>query len=226
MSGYKYLFLLFIFLYYITIIRCEADEKDLSRAITCISVINRKLKDQKDPDPKIFSKMLLKCFITISDEQIKEIMLNLQSEKEIALEESEIIKLTEISNMETEYNEREIKLFSKRLNKAIEKFKKIQEEGYSDENENDGDDNNNKGGNILSVMYSGLTNVFKIANSFGGVILVLIGLFFGLNFAKNICSECSKNKKKNKKKDNKEKNQKEVKKDEKDKKEKEKPKTN
>ena len=119
------------------------DEETSMRALSCVSVINHKNKEGNGPEATIYSPQMLTCFIKIKDEQTDKILSNLESGT-IPLEEEEIDDLTNIESL-NEFPNEYLNKKSKELEKAIQEFKKFDEDftklKESKEKENNGDNN-------------------------------------------------------------------------------------
>ena len=190
----------------LTLSQFQTDDQDVTKALSCMSLVNKKMQKDKTQDAHAYSAMMLKCFITIKDDQVKEALQHLQQGREPDFSESVINKLTDSSDLNS-YNQEELLKNSKKLGKAIEKFKKMQEKGGMGSYDDDFGDNvdPNIGGNAIGLFAKGLNYLFVTANSFGGMVIILVGLFFGIRVLKNICKNVEgveKSKKKNKSKEN------------------------
>ena len=205
MSRIKLLISLSILIF--TLSQFQMDDQDVTKALCCMSLVNKKMQKNQSPDPHIYSAMMLKCFISIKDNQTKEILKHLQQGREPDLTESEINKLTDSSNLQS-YNQQELVKNSERLGKAIEKFKKIQEKGgmsFGDDDDFGDRVDPNIGGNAIGLFTKGLNYLLVTANSFGGMVIILIGLFLGIRVLKNLCKKIETVEKSHKKNKNKEK---------------------
>ncbi len=202
------LFLLITFL--LSLIKSQK-VNDVSKAVACMSIINKVVQEEGgEPDPRKFSPMMLNCFVTIKDEQLKDILNSMRSNLEFS--NSQVIKeLTDANGLQSKFQQEQLMEYSKRLNNAIDKFKKIQENrgGFSmedlegdDEHENKAKGKGNSGkkekknGGILGFL---LGTIFDLGSSsymmFG---FFLLGMFFSLRFLKMLC-KVNKPKKKVKK---------------------------
>ena len=76
MANFRFFLLIIYLLNLISVILCQFDNDSMTKAIACMSVISQKFKSQ-DPEPSIYSTMMLKCFITLSDSQAKKILVGL-----------------------------------------------------------------------------------------------------------------------------------------------------
>lgn len=186
---------------------------DMTKAVACMTIINKLVQDEGgDIDPQKYSPMMLNCFVTIKESQIKDILSSFQNGGQYE-DEQEIKRLTDSSSLPSRYKPEELMSISKRLNGAIEKFKKIQENkgGFSiedlvddkeqvttDKKKKKGKKTNNTPTGLLGLGMRALENVFEIANSFGMFVVMLVGLFFSLRFLK-MCCKTNKPKKKVKK---------------------------
>ena len=111
---------------FVQFILSEVSEEDidLSKAVACVPIVDKKTLTQKNKEDKSeYVKMLMKCFVTISDVEAKQILLTLQEGKDINLSEKQINSFTDFSKLE-HFTQEELDKISERLTNAIDKFKK------------------------------------------------------------------------------------------------------
>lgn len=205
-----------ILIFLLSLINAQ-EANDMTKAVACMTIINRLVQEEGgEPDPRKFSPMMLNCFVSIKDTQLKEIMDSMRSGSEYS-DKNAIKKLTDASGLQSKYKPEELMELSKRLNNAIDKFKKIQENrgGFSMEDLEEPSDKGSKGkgkgkgnnvqrersngGGIIGLLLRGIGNILDIANSsFLVYVVFLLGLFFSLRFLKMLC-KTNKPKKKVKK---------------------------
>ena len=118
MAYIKYnLFFIIIILNYLFNIICKESNEDITKAISCMSILSQKLKGQT-PDSRNYSSMLLKCFITITEEESKEVLVGLEQGMD-SIEEEEIEKLTDFSTL-SQIPKDELNNYSDKLQNAIQ----------------------------------------------------------------------------------------------------------
>ena len=77
------------------------EDIDLSHAVACVPIVDKKMLTLSNKeDTSEYTKMLLKCFITIGDFQAKQILITLQNGEEINLSDEEINSLTDYLKLE------------------------------------------------------------------------------------------------------------------------------
>ena len=208
MTNFRFFLLLIYLLNLISIIICQLDDASMTKAIACMSVISQKFKGQ-DPEPSIYSTMMLKCFITLSDSQAKKILVGLESGQNV-LSKKEVDKLTDYDSLR-DMSQNELKKKSYQLEKALKNFKKLQEEitgeksediDPSDYDEDYDDDNFNRETpsniNFFSLIPKGLSGIFNVFNNYLSLFLVFAVVYFGLLMLRKI-NDSEKKMKKNKK---------------------------
>ena len=160
--------LLFSFNYII----CQNLDKDMMKAIACISLL-KKMED-KTQDQRLISGYILTCFINIDDATTQKLISN-QFSSNLNLEKSEIEKLTDIGQLQTKYSQSEITEYSKQLNNALEKLKNsnMGQNMQSGKGGDTGSNQNSESTGLIGFMIKGLIGLFNPGDSF----LFLIGLF-------------------------------------------------
>ena len=201
------IFLFFVFSL-IDISKCQEFDKDMMRAVACISMI-RKLEN-KPSDQRVLSSYILTCFITIDDETTQKLLLN-QASSKLDLTQDQISKLTDMYKIENKYTEDQIMDYSKALNSALEKLKNTPPGSMrapSQGGEFSTKSNNRpEGPGLLGRMISSLFGMFTSNDSllilFGAFIIFYLILrqirkWFGSNDknVKNNVKKVTKNKKK------------------------------
>ena len=200
---------LFLLIVWENFILLTCNNEDISKLISCMSIITQKNKNQS-PDQNLYSSMLLKCFITITEEQGKEILIGIEQDMK-TIEPEEIEKLTDTDSLK-EIPPDEQKEYTLKLQKAINELKRVQE-GYSKGNKDKDKDYDYEedeeykklhpsSGNSLGAVMKRLKGLFKTINSLGNYVIVIIFLYFGLIILRKCCyNKKNKNKDKNKSKD-------------------------
>ena len=207
MPHQKFSLFVILLINFISLIISQFENDSMSKAIACMSVISQKYKG-KEPDPSIYSTMMLKCFITIKDSQSKKLLLGIETGSG-SLSKSEIDKLTDYESLK-DMNPNELRKKSQELEKAIKGFKKLQDEFTggmrdSDSGDYDEDDYDDEGFsgkspsriNFFSLIPKGIFGFFNVFNNYLSLFLVFIILYFGLLMLRKINdSERKMNKKK------------------------------
>ena len=122
MLIFKYKLFLLFFIHKLFYIFSKASNEDVTKAMSCMSLLIQKFKGQT-PDHKKYSSMLLKCFITITEEESKEILVGIEQGIK-TLEPEEIEKLTDFSTL-SNFSKIELDEYSYKLQNAIDTFKKM-----------------------------------------------------------------------------------------------------
>ena len=211
-KEFNLLFQLFFLVYLIAIISCQSNKEDLSKVISCSNIIGQRLKDQT-PEIKAYSSMMLKCFITITEDEAKEVLVGIERGMN-TIEKEDIDRLTDISKL-NDIPQNELKEYSLKLENTIHSIKKLEEDRKSGK-KNDNNDNDNEEykkahpsrGNEFGAFMKKMTGILKTINNLGNVVIIAIFVYFGLILFKKFCGnnksshknkDKSKNKKKNKK---------------------------
>ena len=192
----KNIIFLFFLLNIIEISKLPEVDKDMMRAVACLSLI-RKL-DNKSSDQRVLSTYLLTCFVTIDDSTTQKLIMS-QASNKLDLSKAQIEKLTNMYEIEKKFTEDQIMDYSNALNKALEKLKNVGPGGlkappkgssgnsYSNKNR---ENVNSLLGNMISVLFG----LFSTNDS----LLILIGLFVGLYLILKQIRKCCANNEKNK----------------------------
>ena len=211
MPNYRYFsILIYILILLLSIIICQFENESMTKALACMSVISQKFKGS-EPEPSIYSTMMLKCFITISESHARKILVGLESGQNI-LSKRDIEKLTDYESLR-DMPQNELKKKSYELEKALKSFKKMQEEitGESggdidpDDYDDDYDDEGFSGErpaniNFFSLIPKGLSGFLNVFNSYISLFLVFAIVYFGLLMLRKINDSERKMKKKKKEK--------------------------
>lgn len=161
-------------------------ESEVSKALACMSLCQKAASQNgQEPDPKIFSPMMLSCFMSIDDNQSKDILSKAQSGRINEINVNTYKNLIDYNSLYTKHQKEELMESSKKLSMAIEKFKKMRGQQM------DGDDDDYEGGyrpsgapsaqNVMGLFGKGIAFVIAITNSFGGIIIIMLGLYFTLH---------------------------------------------
>ena len=170
----KYFIFLFFLFSTIDISLCQDFDKDMMRAVACLSLIRK--MENKPSDQRVLSSYILTCFISIDEATTQKLLLS-QTSNKLDLTKDEISKLTDMYQIEKKYTEDQIMDFSKALNTAFEKIKNAQSGGMRPPSQ--GGEYNSKGDNkpeapgLFGMMISNLIGLFTTNDS----LLILIGAF-------------------------------------------------
>ena len=155
----------------IVISKAQDIDKDVLRAVACLSMIRK--MTEKPNDPQLISSYMLTCFITIDDSTAQKLIASQNSNK-LDLDEKQIKKLTDFYEVQNRYDENQIMDYSKDLNSALEKLKNFGAGAMNNQGGSMSDKNskNNKrqGKGLLSIIITSLIGMFNANDS-------LIGLF-------------------------------------------------
>ena len=182
----------------------------MTKALACMSVLSQKFKNV-DPEPSLYSTMMLKCYMTISESQARKILVGLENGQNV-LSKREVEKLTDHESLR-DISQSEVRKKSIELEKALKSFKKMQEEitgdGGGDMDSDDYDDVYDDEGfsqerpaniNFFSLIPKGLSGFFNVFNSYISLFLVFAIVYFGLLMLRKINDSERKMKKKKKEK--------------------------
>lgn len=198
--------LLFIFILNIlSLIFCQFDSEAMSKALACMTVISQKLNSNQ---PEIYSSMMLKCYITITESMSKKILVGLETGTN-SLSNKEIDKLTDYMSLSS-LSEKELKRKSQELEKILKNFKKLQED-FNGQMPEMGDDDGDyfdedsptetpSNVNYFSLIPKGIFGVFNIFNNYLSLFIFLLIIYLTLLMIRKINDSERKMKKKKKKK--------------------------
>ena len=192
----KNIIFLFFLLSIIEISKLQEVDKDMMRAVACLSLIRR--LDDKSADQRVLSTYMLSCFVQIDDSTAQKLIMS-QTSNRLDLSEEQIKKLTNMHEIEKKYTEDQIMDYSNALNKALEKLKNAGPGAMrSPQKGSRGNSNSNKNrenaNSLLGNMISVLLGLFSTNDS----LLLLIGLFVGLYLILKQVRKCCTNNEKNK----------------------------
>ena len=192
----KNIIFLFFLLSIIEISKLQEVDKDMMRAVACLSLIRR--LDDKSVDQRVLSTYMLSCFAQIDDSTAQKLIMS-QTSNRLDLSEEQIKKLTNMHEIEKKYTEDQIMDYSNALNKALEKLKNAGPGAMRSPHKGSrGNSNNNKNrenaNSLLGNMISVLFGLFSTNDS----LLLLIGLFVGLYLILKQVRKCCTNNEKNK----------------------------
>ena len=172
-----------IFIINLISIFCHIDNDAMSKLVACMEVLSQKFKGV--PNDEVYSPMMLKCFITISDSKVKTILTDIEAGIR-KISPKEINKLTDINTLK-KIPESILKKKANELEKALKDFNKLHEQfegardGDMDDDQMDYDDDDYDDDyfqnehqdriHFLGLIPKGLKGIFKVFKNY-------ISLFF------------------------------------------------
>ena len=168
----KNLIFLFLLISIIDLAELQEFNKDMMRAVACITLIKK--LENKPQDQRELSTYILTCFISIDDKTTQKLIQE-QASNKLDLTADQISKLTDMYQLQQKYTEDQIMDFSKALNNALEKLQKNAGGGMRNQ-KSSGFNNNNKtpqGSGLLEKIIGGIIGLFNPNDS----LLLLVGFF-------------------------------------------------
>ena len=168
----KNLIFLFLLISIIDLAELQEFDKDMMRAVACITLIKK--LENKPQDQRELSTYILTCFISIDDATTQKLIQE-QASNKLDLTADQISKLTDMYQLQQKYTEDQIMDFSKALNNALEKLQKNAGGGMRNQ-QSSGFNNNNKtpqGSGLLEKIIGGIIGLFNPNDS----LLLLVGFF-------------------------------------------------
>ena len=168
----KNLIFLFLLISIIDLAELQEFNKDMMRAVACITLIKK--LENKPQDQRELSTYILTCFISIDDATTQKLIQE-QASNKLDLTSDQISKLTDMYQLQQKYTEDQIMDFSKALNNALEKLQKNAGGGMRNQ-QSSGFNNNNKtpqGSGLLEKIIGGIIGLFNPNDS----LLLLVGFF-------------------------------------------------
>ena len=168
----KNLIFLFLLISIIDLVELQEFDKDMMRAVACITLIKK--LENKPQDQRELSTYILTCFISIDDKTTQKLIQE-QASNKLDLTADQISKLTDMYQLQQKYTEDQIMDFSKALNNALEKLQKNAGGGMRNQ-QSSGFNNNNKtpqGSGLLEKIIGGIIGLFNPNDS----LLLLVGFF-------------------------------------------------
>ena len=168
----KNLIFLFLLISIIDLAELQEFDKDMMRAVACITLIKK--LENKPQDQRELSTYILTCFISIDDKTTQKLIQE-QASNKLDLTADQISKLTDMYQLQQKYTEDQIMDFSKALNNALEKLQKNAGGGMRNQ-QSSGFNNNNKtpqGSGLFEKIIGGIIGLFNPNDS----LLLLVGFF-------------------------------------------------
>lgn len=203
--SFIFIFLINIFISLFPLITSQSylDDPSLAKLMTCMTLIQQELKSG-EPDPTIYSSMILMCFISISDSQAHSFLMGLQT-RHNPLSRSDIVKLLDYEKLK-EMSPNEIRVKSMELDKALKKFKKIQEDIMGGREPDEGEDYDDYDDdfvgekpssiNFFSLIPKGLQGIFGVFSNYISLFIIFALVYFFLFTIRKMNESGKKGKKK------------------------------
>ena len=212
----KNLLTLLSFLICILSINSKPNELDMTKAMSCMTIIAQTINQNTKMDSQTYSTKLLSCFLTIKEEEAKEFLV--ANEQGInAFEPGDVERLTSVNNLRS-FQQEELRKKSLELDQAIKDFRRLQQ-NYKKRNKGKTSDDDDEfrrpapsNGNAFGAFMKKLTGFFKLVNNMGSFVLIIIFGYFFLILVKQYYPNDKKNNKKEKEKEKDNKSKKENKK--------------
>ena len=198
-----------IFIIIFPLITSQFDDPSLTKLIACMSILHQEFKSE-EPDPNIYSAVMLKCFMTITDSQSRTFLLGLETGQS-SLSKSEIKKLLDYDSLK-DMSQNELKTKSNELERTLKKFKKMQEDimgGKEPEESGDYDDydyDDEYGSespssiNFFSLIPKGIFGIIGVFSNYISLFIIFVLVYFFL-LALRKMNDAEKKQKKKKKAD-------------------------
>ena len=168
----KNLIFLFLLISIIDLAELQEFDKDMMRAVACITLIKK--LENKPQDQRELSTYILTCFISIDDATTQKLIQE-QASNKLDLTSDQISKLTDMYQLQQKYTEDQIMDFSKALNDALEKLQKNAGGGMRNQKSSRFNNNNKtpQGSGLLEKIIGGIIGLFNPNDS----LLLLVGFF-------------------------------------------------
>ena len=185
----------FLLLYLIVLSKAQDVDKDLLRAVACLSMI-RKLENRPN-DPQSISSYMLTCFISIDDSTTQKLIAN-QNSNTLDLDEKQLKKLTDFYDVQSRFTEDQIMEYSKDLNSALEKLKNFSPEAMKQQGGHTSAEKprnkKNQGKSLFKIMISNIIGLFNANDSLIGLFVILFVCYLILKQLRKWCGSDNKNK--------------------------------
>ena len=207
MINFSFFVFLNIFIIIFPFISSQFDDPSLSKLIACMSLLHQEFKSE-EPDPNIYSAMMLKCFVSISDSQSHSFLMGLETGQN-SLSKSELKKLLDYDSLK-DMSQNELKAKSNELERTLKKFKKMQEDimgGKEPEEVGDYDDydyDNEYGNerpssiNFFGLIPKGFFGILGVFSNYISLFIVFVLVYFFLLAIRKMNDGEKKQKKKKK----------------------------
>ena len=194
MSSKKFILKILIITFIIKENKNQKQEKvpdsDLNKAVSCLHVLSKKF--DYEIDQKVYSSTMLACFTSISDIDAKEILVASQQGMKF-LSPEEIDKLCDTNNLKN-IDPKILSIESRKLQNALSEFDKIRDyqrkkdkyaPSYYDNENEEYKKAHPSTGNKLGKFMKKMTNLLKLFNNFGKIIIAIITIYLIYFFWKN-----------------------------------------
>ena len=131
-------FFLFYISFFSNYISSKPSNVDITKAVSCINIVIQKYKGNF-PEQSTYFSSVLKCFMTITEEQANEIIIGLEQGQK-TLDTDDIQNLTDISDFES-IPEVERKESYERLDEVLKEIQRINENKGKKSSKSRNDDN-------------------------------------------------------------------------------------
>ena len=157
----------------------KVPDSDLNKAVSCLHVLSKKF--DYEIDQKVYSSTMLACFTSISDIDAKEILVASQQGMKF-LSPEEIDKLCDTNNLKN-IDPKILSIESRKLQNALSEFDKIRDyqrkkdkyaPSYYDNENEEYKKAHPSTGNKLGKFMKKMTNILKLFNNFGKIIIAII----------------------------------------------------
>ena len=168
----------------------KVPDSDLNKAVSCLHVLSKKF--DYEIDQKVYSSTMLACFTSISDIDAKEILVASQQGMKF-LSPEEIDKLCDTNNLKN-IDPKILSIESRKLQNALSEFDKIRDyqrkkdkyaPSYYDNENEEYKKAHPSTGNKLGKFMKKMTNLLKLFNNFGKIIIAIITIYLIYFFWKN-----------------------------------------
>ena len=160
----------------------KVPDSDLNKAVSCLHVLSKKF--DYEIDQKVYSSTMLACFTSISDIDAKEILVASQQGMKF-LSPEEIDKLCDTNNLKN-IDPKILSIESRKLQNALSEFDKIRDyqrkkdkyaPSYYDNENEEYKKAHPSTGNKLGKFMKKMTNILKLFNNFGKIIIGIITIY-------------------------------------------------
>ena len=194
MSSIKSIIKIFLLILIINYVQSQREEKvsdvDLNKAVSCLHVLSKKF--DYEIDQKVYSSTMLACFTSLTELDAKEILVAVQQEMKF-LSPEEIDKLCDVNNLKN-IDKETLTIESRKLQNALSEFDKIRDyqrkkdkyaPSYYDNENEEYKKAHPSTGNKLGKFMKKMTNILKLFNNFGKIIIAIITIYLIYFFWKN-----------------------------------------
>ena len=207
MANFSLMISTLIFIINLISIFCQLEDEGISKVVACMAILNQKLGDE-EYDGEIYSSMMLKCFISISTSQTKNILTGFETGNN-KLSSKEIKNLIDINSLK-KIPEAVLRKKTNELEKAMKDFKKLQEEftregggdmddqmDYDDDYDDESFPNEHPDKiHFLGLIPKGLKGIYNVFSNYISLFFMFILVYVSLLILRKINESEKKIKKK------------------------------